>query len=311
MAHQLSQMKIFIFSSNEDFIDQAEKLVIKLLPKVDIKPIPSRRDLSGLSFDNAQAFFVIDGDNFSGVGWQDSHQELLAICTEAVQGISAFFDSDFPDNKDQVRFFKKPINLGDLDSFFSRNGPDLVDLSLVQELGLELDTKSDSANESDSSEGEPEEHDEAVGMEMIADMKLSQVECESFLQVVVLDNTAIDAFIYIGQRLNGILGTLGFFESNEATEALKKVCEMVDILSRTYVGNSGSIIDPVHQDFVNESIQLTGAIMTRMTEGLSISPQMVDKVKELESLYTSFLSGEEKESKTQDDVDDLLDEFGM
>lgn len=146
-----------------------------------------------------------------------------------------------------------------------------------------------------------------LNMDALSDAS-QQIQCAlPYLQELNQNSENFVSILEIGRLYNGIIGTFAFSEENEVFSKLKEISELINNVSDIYQKEGFSSIATKHIDFMNTAVKLSVEIINSIAEKNEIDDTIRSKYSLCISEYSKLDDVDEKETLSQDAIDDLLD----
>ena len=123
---------------------------------------------------------------------------------------------------------------------------------------------------------------------------------------VAKDLTAVDTFLAITQRFNGLIGACPYFEANLGYAKLKQIAELIDAVGKHYAQQSAQKVNEEHFKFTKKGAVLCFGILKSLRDGEGLDQCTMKDCEKLLVDFEKFSEIENAERLDQDDVDALL-----
>jgi hypothetical protein len=113
----------------------------------------------------------------------------------------------------------------------------------------------------------------------------------------------------IGQRFNGLYGTFLFFGERSGYRQLRRLCEIVDAVGKTYEREADrQNVAAVHAALLLRAARCAFAVLKEMRHGQPITPALEAEATAIDTVYQAATDLFHREPASQDLVDELLGE---
>jgi hypothetical protein len=127
---------------------------------------------------------------------------------------------------------------------------------------------------------------------------------------VSADFKNVKTFIEIGNRFNGIFGTFAFLAGKEGYWQMHDLSIMIDTICRTYdLEPDRKEVEKSHFDFVLRAAKCSYLVLKELREEKPVSEPNTVETNAIKKEFEQFANLRRRESKSQEDVDSLLDDL--
>lgn len=130
------------------------------------------------------------------------------------------------------------------------------------------------------------------------------------LKKIAADVAAVDQFVAIGQRFNGLYGAYLFLGGKEGYHHLRILCEVIDSLSKTYLKDpKPTALAKPHVDHMVRSAKCVFGILKEMRAGQGVSAALKAEADDVRKVYDAMPDVFRREAMSQEFVDEILRKY--
>ncbi len=132
-------------------------------------------------------------------------------------------------------------------------------------------------------------------------------ETVELLNTVAKDKNRTDLVRSVGQRFNGLIGAFAFLKATKGFAEMQNLARIVDDVARTYESPASPVITDKHWQLMMESAKTLYLILRELRESHPIPETLLGKAAQLEKLYQAADNLSRRQSQSQDDIDQLIE----
>lgn len=130
------------------------------------------------------------------------------------------------------------------------------------------------------------------------------------LNELIKDRKNLEAVRHTGQRFNGLFGTFAFGKDSSGYKELYVLSQIVDDVCRHYEGDEHSEISEEHFNLLVSAAKCTYYMLKELRENRPLNESHVEVFDKVVATFEKHPEIKRRDSKSQDEVDDLLKELG-